>query len=546
MTLRDWLKKYHTRPQMIVAMFMISVWIVFAVRSFYTLQAKNDTYVKQTSDLLSLAFGQNNRIFAESLLDMVLSQAGASSAEVCMGDRQIIGANQSLNSCTDKPKIFERIVEKNVTGSGTQILRARFNYLDDFWTVLKSVGWSLTLVLIGIFFIQTTKDRIAKDIFDPLISNLLHEKPLDIIELEDLRRKIRTSRELESEKAVMLAIRENNQQVAHDMRSPIAAMSALIEMMDLPSSQLKLALDRALNRAKSVANFLLHSELKNSELPKNLNFDIVSVVKDIITEKGPLFTQGVINYSGPIVLKVGSELTIASLARILSNVIDNSIHACVSKKEITIKLDASKNAVRIAISDSGIGISQDDLEKVGTKGFSQKSNGTGRGVFSAIKTLKDIGGTFSLGSELGRGTTVNIEFPIATIAMHESIKSLDSETIDFILIDDEELHRTTWEIWASKNGLVLKTFPSVEEFLVDNASLNKQTPLFLDSNLGTETRGEVWAGRLGDQGYHEIYLATSNSRDSIANNQHLKGIIGKNPTVLRQILKSRYENIAIG
>ena len=81
---------------------------------------------------------------------------------------------------------------------------------------------------------------------------------------------------------------------------------------------------------------------------------------------------------------------------------------------------------------------------------------------------------------------------------------------------------------------------------MDSAALNKTTPIFLDSNLGTETRGEVWASKLRKMGHSEIYLATSNSRDSISNTEHLKGIIGKNPTVLRQILKSKDEYIAIG
>lgn len=98
-------------------------------------------------------------------------------------------------------------------------------------------------------------------------------------------------------------------------------------MMELPPSQLKSALDRALNRAKSVANFLLHSELKNSESLRETDFDIVGVVKDIITEKVPLFVKGKIDYSGPSVLPVKSQLSNASLARILSNVIDNSIQA---------------------------------------------------------------------------------------------------------------------------------------------------------------------------------------------------------------------------
>lgn len=548
MTLKEWLKKYHTRPQMIVALFLISVWVFFAVRSFYAIQIKNDTYVKQTADLLSLAFNQNNRIFAESVLEMVLTQAGASGAEVCSGNTQVMGANRSLNSCAENSKFFERIVEHKITGSGTQVIRARFSYMDDFWSIFMSLGWSLGLVLVGIYFIQTTKERIAKDIFDPLINNLLGEKPLEINELNDLRLKIKTSKDLEAEKAVMLAIRENNQQVAHDIRSPIAAISALVELMDLPQNQLKNALDQALSRAKSVANFLLQAEMKTDKLSDLKGFDLASAVNDIITEKSPLFVGGGIRYLGPSNLNVETKLSSASLTRILSNVIDNSIHACVNEKSIKVVLSYGDSQVKIIVSDSGHGISGDVIEKVGTKGFSHKNSGsgTGRGVFSAIKTLKEIGGSFSLSSELGLGTQVTIQFPANEILKSKTKEITDFESLDLVLIDDEEIHRTTWEIWSSKNGFKIKTYSNVQSFFEESKSIENGTPIFIDSNLGAEFKGEVYAEKISDLGFDSIHLATSSSKDSIQFSNAIKSVIGKNPTGLRQLLRPTTEPIAFG
>lgn len=539
MTLRQWLRKFHTTPQMIVALFLFSLWLIFAGLSFYSIEAKHVSYVKQTSDHLSVAFSQNNRVIAESVLETLLSQGGAVGAEVCNGDRQEISANQTLNACKNKSTLLERIIEQNVTGSGTQILRARFSLINDVIPLLPSLGWSLLFVFMGFYFIQSTKDKIKKDIFEPLIKNLLGDEPLEIKELNDLRAKIKVASELEAEKAVTLAIKENNQQVAHDIRSPIAAIGALVEMMELPDSPLKHALDKALIRANSVANFLLHSELKQTEVKEEPIYNVAQIVKDIVTEKTPLFKGGTISVSAAESLLVESKLSSASLARILSNVIDNSMLACETRKEIHVDVLNSKDFIEIKVKDSGVGISQEVIDKVGQKGFSSRNsgNGCGRGVFSAIKTLEEIDGEFSIRSTVGLGTTVKLKFPIQEKA--------NSTKIDFVYVDDEELHRTTWEIWSLKNGFNNKTYSSVEHLLNEKNILQKDIPLFLDSNLGTNNKGEDWAEKLAEIGFKEIFLATSNSASAIKHNRSIKGILGKNPNELKKILHGRESNLSV-
>lgn len=535
MTLREWLRRFHTRPQMIVAIFLFGVWIIFAVRSYMAIETKHITYVKQTADLLSVAFHQNNRIIAESLLETLISQGGASSAEVCRNGKQEIGANQNLKSCYDKAGFLENIVEQQIAGSGTQILRARFSILNSFSSIFSGLGLSLIFVFSGFYFIQATKDKIKKDIFDPLLNNLLGSEPLEIKELTDLRNRIIQAQELEAQKAVTLAIQENNQQVAHDIRSPIASISVLLKMMQVPDSNLKTALDKAVSRANSVANFLLKSEKKDENQNDYLIFDAAKIVKDIALEKRPLFLNGSIDVEAPSSMFIDSSLASESLARILSNVVDNAMLACDKNKRIKIMLSKKHNFVEIMIRDSGQGISPAVLNRIGEKGFSQRpdgvQSGTGRGVYSAKKTLEEVGGRFLLTSDLGFGTTVSIQIPIK---FFENIKYLD-----LVFIDDEELHRTTWSFWAETENKTIKTFSSVTEFLSQADSFPKDVKIFLDSDLGDGTKGQDYGAAIKELGFKSVYLTTGYTHIKPINAPDFDGIIGKDPQETKKILSGQ-------
>ncbi|MGZ3745655.1 MAG: hypothetical protein ACXVBQ_17455, partial [Pseudobdellovibrionaceae bacterium] len=63
---------------------------------------------------------------------------------------------------------------------------------------------------------------------DPLLNKLLSDEKLGIEELNDLRNRFKMAQELEAQKAVTLAVQENNQQVAHDIRSPVASINELL------------------------------------------------------------------------------------------------------------------------------------------------------------------------------------------------------------------------------------------------------------------------------------------------------------------------------
>lgn len=525
MTLKEWFKKYHTRPMKIVAVFLLAVWSVFAIRSYLVIQSKHVTYVKQTADLLSIAVQQNNRVIAESLLETLISQGGATSAEVCNGDQQEIGANQNLISCNAKANFFENLIEQKVTGSGTRLLRARFNLLDSVSSVFSGLGFSLILVFCGFYFIQVTQNRIKKDLFDPLLKKLLGDEPLEIKELTDLRLGIVQAQELEAQKAVTLAIQENNQQVAHDIRSPVDAINALLKMVNIPDSELKSALEKAVKRANSVANYLLNAEKKESGSNTGFTFNFTSVVNDIAIEKRALFTNGIIEVVAPKTCFIKTKLSSESLSRILSNIVDNGMIACEKNRKIKICLTQVENFIDLEVVDSGRGISPESLVRLGEKGFTQRSekdfSGTGRGVYSAKKTLEEIGGEIKFTSKVAFGTTVKIRIPVEI--------NVVAPDIDLVLIDDEEMHRTTWSLWAETEKLKIATFATAEEFLTSAKAFLNSPVIFLDSDLGNGIKGQNYITAIKELGFKKVVLASgyvgSKSMDTIG----ADGVMGKNP-----------------
>ncbi|MFZ3230235.1 MAG: HAMP domain-containing sensor histidine kinase [Pseudobdellovibrio sp.] len=525
MTLKEWFQKYQSRPLKIAAVFLLAVWSVFAVRSYLTIETKQQTYVKQTADLLSISDQQKNRVLAESLLEILISQGGAAAAELCKGDQQVIGANQDLLGCKAKGSFYEKVIEARVPGSASLVLYARFNLISAFSPLVSSLVFALVLVFLGFYFIQTAQDRIKKDLFEPIAGKLLGQEDLEIKELADLRSRIHEAKELESHKAVTLAIQENNQQVAHDIRSPIDAINALLKMVNIPGSELKSALDKAVKRANSVANYLLHTEKKASDENTGYVFNITSVVNDIAIEKRALFANGVIEVVAPRNLFFKCKLSSESLSRILSNIVDNGILACDKNRKIKINVNHDENFIDLEVVDSGRGILPESLKRLGEKGFTQRSekdfSGTGRGVYSAKKTLKEVGGEIIFTSEVGFGTSVKIRIPV-------EINKIATD-VDLVLIDDEEIHRTVWALWAQTENKKIMTFATSDDFLVNSRAIPKATVIFLDSDFGKGIKGQDYISVIKEMGFKKVVLATGHAGSKSMNLIGADGVIGKNP-----------------
>lgn len=504
--LRAWFNKFHNRPLKIAAGFLLAVWFVFVYWSFEVTLQKQELAATQTADLLSLAISSKDRPMAESILETLVAQSGASSAAICEGTKQFLSANQDFSGCEDRRPRFKTLIEREISGSGQLRLNVVFDWFQNFAPSISLLVFGLVLVVAGFYFIQTAQRRIEKGILSPLLNKLLTKEPLEIVELDELRNKVRDHQKVEAQKAAALAIEENNQQVAHDIRGPIAAINELLKLAPISDAKFQSALDKAVERINSVASGLLSQETTQPEAEHPATYDLAAVVQDIATEKRLLFSGGSIESLLVSRLIVETRLPQALFARILSNVIDNAMAACVEQKHICITARKAERYVEISVMDTGVGISEESLKRVGEKGFSllkpSGAKGTGRGVFSAKRILEAIGGAVAFSSVVGQGTTVTLRVPAETI-------SVDFSAVDFILIDNDELVRMVWTAKADARGLRVRFFSSVIELLAFADVIPREIPIFLDSDLGGKVKGETFAPELRGLGFQHIYVTTN-------------------------------------
>ncbi|MDP3543216.1 MAG: hypothetical protein Q8T11_12180, partial [Elusimicrobiota bacterium] len=102
-------------------------------------------------------------------------------------------------------------------------------------------------------------------------------------------------------------------------------------------------------------------------------------------------------------------------------------------------------------------------------------------------------------------------------------------TPDAVLLDDDLLVHMAWEIAAESRGLRFLSLKSREELLANAEQLPKNTPIYLDSELGDGVHGMNVAEELHARGFSELYLATGHAPESFPQTAYIKRIVGKEP-----------------
>ncbi len=102
------------------------------------------------------------------------------------------------------------------------------------------------------------------------------------------------------------------------------------------------------------------------------------------------------------------------LNQVFLNLLINAKQAIQGKGKITIRTRSHGNKVTIAISDTGVGIAESDLDKIFDPGFTTKGVGVGTGLGLSIcyQIIQDHRGSIAVESEVGKGTTFTVSIPI--------------------------------------------------------------------------------------------------------------------------------------
>jgi two-component system, cell cycle sensor histidine kinase PleC len=145
--------------------------------------------------------------------------------------------------------------------------------------------------------------------------------------------------------------------------------------------------------------------------------------KELIDEVLRVLSVSVSQADIELVVNAPANLPLASLDRrairqVLLNLVSNSMKFTLAGGTITIAASADARLLTLAVGDTGIGIPKDDLPRLANP-FEQVANsmtksheGSGLGLAISRELVRLHGGTFTIESEVGVGTTVTLSLPL--------------------------------------------------------------------------------------------------------------------------------------
>jgi len=107
-----------------------------------------------------------------------------------------------------------------------------------------------------------------------------------------------------------------------------------------------------------------------------------------------------------------SEMLITVIGNLLNNAFEsmNEDHQFETQKELMFGIYSRPGAVLITVDDTGTGISSKDMPHIFENGYSTKGEGRGTGLYQAKNMIENFGGTITVESQDGIGTSFSISF----------------------------------------------------------------------------------------------------------------------------------------
>jgi len=216
--------------------------------------------------------------------------------------------------------------------------------------------------------------------------------------------------------------------VSHELRTPLACMREGVNIVlegvaGKINKKQKNFLDiakRNIDRLSALVNDVLDfQKLQSGKMEFNMEEnDIKEIIKDAYNTMLPAAKQKEVG----LFLEFENDIPRATFAsnkiiQVLTNLMSNAIKFTPEKGKVTVCARCKNEDLAVSISDTGMGIPQEDLLKVFERFYrvnlpGKQIKGTGLGLAIAYKIVTIHGGRFEVESELGKGTTFTFYLPI--------------------------------------------------------------------------------------------------------------------------------------
>ncbi|MBM7653071.1 two-component system sporulation sensor kinase A [Neobacillus cucumis] len=208
--------------------------------------------------------------------------------------------------------------------------------------------------------------------------------------------------------------------IAHEVRNPLTAIKGFLQIMETEDNNHKSFFEIIQSEMDRIE--LILSELLVLAKPHELKFNAVDLITLLENVKTLIDTQAVLN-GIQITLNYNiHNLTIHcdqnQLKQLFINLLKNAVEAMPDGGNITIEVKQyGFSMVKIYFKDTGRGMPQEILKRVGEPFFTTKQDGTGLGIMISKQIVENHGGNINIWSD-EQGTIIELILPIASERLH--------------------------------------------------------------------------------------------------------------------------------
>ncbi len=221
------------------------------------------------------------------------------------------------------------------------------------------------------------------------------------------------------------AWRRMARQVAHEIKNPLTPIRLMIQQMKAEADRDPARAPEAIRRTAPVVlrqiealgriagDFAQYARLPRRDIS---DVDVGALVDDVVLLHAGSAAEGV-EVAGdrpdelPAVRWDAEELR-----RVLVNLVGNAVQAIRGSGHVVVRARPrslrGRDGVTVEVTDDGVGIPPENLERIFEPDFSTRTAGTGLGLAMVRRTVDDMGGTVEVESEPGRGSTFRLWWPL--------------------------------------------------------------------------------------------------------------------------------------
>ncbi|MBP2292871.1 hybrid sensor histidine kinase/response regulator [Azospirillum rugosum] len=265
--------------------------------------------------------------------------------------------------------------------------------------------------------------------------------------------------------------------VSHEIRTPLNGVLGMLQLLDPKAMDGEQR--RYLEIAKTSGNLLaslVESVLEYGRSEAEEDGVELGVVdpRHLVTSAADLFAVQAAGNGVRVDVSIGARVPPAircarvRLTRVLHNLLGNAVKFT-AQGRITISLDFAPQAgntrgdLRLSVADTGIGIAPDLREAIfqdfvqADDSITRRFGGTGLGLAVCRRIATTLGGTLTVESTVGVGSTFRLTVPVEAVAeepVHadETPAGKEAAPLDILLVDDDPVNRLVGQALIGKLG----------------------------------------------------------------------------------------------